>query len=84
MDERQLLSIAVDPSFIRSGVGTNLFTALRGWFPSRGVDDFGIIAAKTQSAAREFYSQCGAVNVGEMTLGGLSSIQFRCVVRPDS
>jgi ribosomal protein S18 acetylase RimI-like enzyme len=83
MDERQLLSIAVDPGAIRSGVGTNLFVALCGWFRSRRVADFGIIAAKTQTAALHFYSRCGAVQVGETTLGGLSSIQFRCVVPSD-
>src|SRR5262245_23491055 len=84
MDERQLLSIAVDPDDLRSGVGTGLFSALRGWFRSQGAEDFGVIAAKTQTAALHFYRRCGAAEVGETTLGGLGSIRFRCLLRPDA
>jgi ribosomal protein S18 acetylase RimI-like enzyme len=76
MDERQLLSIAVDPQDGRLGLGTDLFNALCDWFRSRGAQDFGIIAATTQTAALHFYHRRGAVKVGEMTLGGLSSIRF--------
>jgi GNAT superfamily N-acetyltransferase len=83
MDERQLLSIAVDPRNLRSGVATGLFAALCGWFRSRGAEDFGVIAAKTQTAALQFYKRSGAVEVGETTLGGLSSVRFRCVLRRD-
>ena len=84
MDERQLLSIAVDPGDLRSGVGTGLFSALRGWFRSQGAEDFGVIAAKTQTAALHFYRRCGAAEVGETRLGGLSSIRFRYALRPDA
>jgi ribosomal protein S18 acetylase RimI-like enzyme len=84
MDERQLLSIAVDPSDLRSGVGTGLFSALSGWFRSHRVEDFGVIAAKTQTAALHFYRGCGAVEVGETRLGGLSSIRFRYVLHSDA
>ena len=78
MDERQLLSIAVDPIELRSGVGTGVFSALCDWFRSCGAEDFGIIAAKTQTAALHFYRRRGATEVGETSLGGLSSIRFRC------
>jgi ribosomal protein S18 acetylase RimI-like enzyme len=84
MDERQLLSIAVDPDDLRSGVGTGLFNALCDWFRSRGAEDFGVIAAKTQTAALDFYKRRGAAEVGETRLGGLSSIRFRCVLRSDA
>jgi ribosomal protein S18 acetylase RimI-like enzyme len=82
MDERQLLSIAVDPRDGRSGLGTDLFNTLCDWFRSNGAEDFGIIAAKTQAAALQFYKRRGAVKVGEMTLGGLSSIRFHYALRP--
>jgi hypothetical protein len=82
MDETQLLSIAVDPRDLRSGVGTGLFGALCDWFRSRGAEDFGVVAAKTQTAALQFYRHCGAAEVRETTLGGLSSIRFRCALRP--
>jgi ribosomal protein S18 acetylase RimI-like enzyme len=82
MDERQLLSIAVDPLVGRSGVGTELFNALCDWFRSSGVEDFGIIAAKTQTAAVQFYDRRGAVKVGEMRLGGLDSIRFHYALPP--
>jgi len=84
MDERQLLSIAVDPGDLRSGVGIGLFSALRGWVRSHGAEDFGVIAAKTQTAALHFYRRCGAAEVGETTLGGLSSIRFRYVLHSDA
>lgn len=84
MDERQLLSIAVDPGDLRSGVGIGLFSALRGWFRSHGAEDFGVIAAKTQTAALHFYRRCGAAEVGETRLGGLSSIRFRYVLHSDA
>ena len=84
MDERQLLSIAVDPRDLRSGVGIGLFSALRGWFRSHGAADFGVIAAKTQTAALHFYRRCGAAEVGETRLGGLSSIRFRYVLHSDA
>ena len=82
MDERQLLSIAVDPRVGRSGVGTELFNALCDWFRSSGAEDFGIIASKTQTAALQFYNRCGAVKVGEMRLGGLNSIRFHYALPP--
>jgi Acetyltransferase (GNAT) family len=84
MDERQLLSIAVDPDDLRSGMGIGLFGALRDWFRSHGAEDFGVIAAKTQSGAPHFYRCCDAAEVGETRLGGLSSIRFRCVLRSDA
>ncbi|HEY7665353.1 MAG TPA: GNAT family N-acetyltransferase [Xanthobacteraceae bacterium] len=84
VDERQLLSIAVAPGDLHSGVGTGLFGALCDWFRSRGAEDFGVIAAKTQTAALHFYRRCGAAEVGETRLGGLSSIRFRCVLRSDA
>jgi GNAT superfamily N-acetyltransferase len=83
IDERQLLSIAVDPGDLRSGVATCLFNALREWFRSHGAEEFGIIAAATQTAALHFYRRCGAAEVGETTLGGLSSIRFRCTLHSD-
>jgi ribosomal protein S18 acetylase RimI-like enzyme len=82
IDERQLLSIAVDPGDIRAGIGRTLFHGVQDWFRSQGADDFGIIAARTQIAALEFYRRCGAVEVGETSLGGLSSIRFRRAVPP--
>jgi GNAT superfamily N-acetyltransferase len=82
MDERQLLSIAVHPDDLRSRVGTGLFSALSDWFRSRDAEDFGVIAAKTQTAALQFYRRCGAAEVGETRLGGLSSIRFRCALHP--
>ena len=84
MDERQLLSIAVDPGDLRSGVGIGLFNALRGWFRSHDAEDFGVIAAKTQTAALHFYRRCGAAEVGETRLGGLNSIRFRYVLHSDA
>ena len=84
MDERQLLSIAVDPDDLRSGVGIGLFTALGGWFRSHGAEDFGVIAAKSQIAALHFYRHCGAAEIGETKLGGLSSIRFRYVLHSDA
>ena len=83
MDERQLLSIAVDPADLRSGVGSGLFSALRGWFRSHAAEDFGVIAAKTQTAALHFYKRCGAAEIAETKLGGLSSIRFRYVLRSE-
>jgi ribosomal protein S18 acetylase RimI-like enzyme len=82
LDDRQLLSIAVDPNSGRMGIGTELFKALCNWFRLRGARDFEIIAATTQAAALQFYQRRGAVVVGETTLGGLGSIRFRYVLRP--
>jgi ribosomal protein S18 acetylase RimI-like enzyme len=82
LDDRQLLSIAVDPSRGRLGIGTELFKALCDWFRLRGAEDFEIIAATTQAAALQFYKRLGAVEVGETRLGGLGSIRFRYVLRP--
>ena len=84
MDERQLLSIAVDPGDLRSGVGTGLFSALCDWFRSRGAEDFGVIAAKTSDCRTGFLKRRGAEEVGETRLGGLSSIRFRCELRSDA
>ena len=63
MDERQLLSIAVDPVELRFGVGNGVFSPLCDWFRSCGAEDFGIIAAKTQTAALYFYRRRGATEV---------------------
>jgi GNAT superfamily N-acetyltransferase len=82
LDDRQLLSIAVDPPSGRSGIGTALFDALCDWFRVTGVDYFEIIAATTQTAALQFYGRCGAVEVGKTRLGGLDSVRFRYDLRP--
>jgi ribosomal protein S18 acetylase RimI-like enzyme len=82
MDERQLLSIAVDPGCSRLGMGTDLFNALCDWFRICGAENFGIIAARTQTAALQFYKRRGATEVGETRLAGLDSVCFRYVLHP--
>lgn len=83
VDDCQLLSIAVVPDCGRSGVGTVLFGAICDWFRQRGADQFEIVAAKTQLAALSFYVRRGAAKVGETNLGGLNSVLFRHIIRPE-
>jgi GNAT superfamily N-acetyltransferase len=77
LDDRQLLSIAVDLGSSRLGIGTSLFNAVCEWFRLQGVSDFEIIAATTQTAALRFYKRCGAAEVGKTKLGGLDAVRFR-------
>ena len=71
--ERQLLSIAVDPQIGRLGVGTGLFNAL--WF-RQGRGRFWHYRRHDTDGRAALLRPPRRSKVGEMTLGGLSSIRF--------
>ena len=80
ISDSQLLSIAVNCTDSRTGVGADLFEALSCWFREMYSTSFDIIVAETQTAAIKFYKRCGAVIIGQTELGGLHSIHFRSKV----
>ena len=72
----ELLSIAVDPRFQRSGVGAELLRQFQLKLPAYQFHKFQVTASETQKAALKFYRKHGGVIVSETDLGGLRSFTF--------
>lgn len=67
----ELLSIAVNPKFLRRGIGQELFRVFQRAMRDEGVSTFHIVMADTQKVAAEFYKKQNCRFDGEQTIGGL-------------
>ena len=72
----ELLSIAVDPRFQRSGAGAELLRDFRLKLLIYDVQKFRVTASDTQKGALQFYRKHGGIIVSETDLGGLRSFTF--------
>lgn len=64
-DEMEILSIAVDPSRRRRGLGRMLMTAMAAIAEAHGRTSWILEVRETNTAARALYERCGFLKVGE-------------------
>lgn len=66
MPRAELLSIAVDSAFRGHGYARCLYRNLVHFFSTRGADSFRIVVGESLEAAHRFYTQMGAIAVGNI------------------
>jgi ribosomal protein S18 acetylase RimI-like enzyme len=74
----ELTSLAIAPAAQRKGIGKALFDAFREHLRGRGIEQFKVSAATTQTAALSFYPALGARQAATTRLGELELIVFVC------
>lgn len=63
-DEAELLTLAVDPTFRRNGIGRGLMERVDTCAQTRGAQKIFLEVAETNQAARALYDTCGFRQVG--------------------